>query len=260
MTLSFFDKIVEVVETSVNGIDAHVLVLRHCKLIGKKPGELRPEHGGLFIMKLMSSLSERLPNKQWSALDRKFKNLISENEPSKGKVKGIVLSGTLDYVALKQGKLALNEIVKRIKLPTYFREDSWYPIAILEEFLDGVDLVMLQKGGLRTRSVGRHVLSQKVLRNSKHWFGPGQKSTYDAFCNIGEILSLDDFSLKMEEGMLLMSFNGDNNRHFREFVMGICDAIFKMRNIFPSSVESVNSQNGTTLVLRYDIDKKEAAS
>jgi hypothetical protein len=260
MALTFFDKIVDIVDSSIDSIDAYELVLHHCKLIGKKSDELKPEHGGLFIMKLMSSLSERLPNKQWSALDRRFKNLISENESPKGKVKGIILSGTLDYVALKQGKLALNEIVKRIKLPTYFREDSWYPIAILEVFLDGVDLVMLQKGGLRTRSVGRHVLSQKILKNSDHWFGSGQNSTFDAFCNIGEILSLDDFSLNMEEGMLLMSFHGDVNRQFREFLMGICDAIFKMRNIFPSSVESVDSGNGTTIVLRYDVTGMEAVS
>jgi hypothetical protein len=260
MAMTFFDKIVDVIESTVDGVDAYELVNRHCKLIGKKPNELRPEHGGLFIMKLMSSLSDRLTGQQWTKLDRTFKNLISENETSKGKVKGVILSGTLDYVASKQGRLALNEIIKRIKLPTQFREDTWYPIAILEEFLDGVDLVMLQKGGLRSRSVGRHVLSQNILRNGEFWFGNGRHSTYEAFSNVGEILNLEDFSLKEENGMLVMSFTGDINRHFREFILGICDGIFKIRNIFPSNVELGNSSDNTSIILRYDVSKKESAS
>jgi hypothetical protein len=172
----------------------------------------------------------------------------------------VILTGTLDYVALKQGKLALNEIIKRIKFPTHFRADTWYPIAILEEFLDGVDLVMLQKGGLRSRSVGRHVLSQNVLRNGEFWFGNERQSTYEAFQNIGEIVNLDDFSLKRDEGMLIMSFSGDINRHFREFILGICDGIFKIRNIFPSNVELADSSNKTAIVLRYDVAKMESAS
>jgi hypothetical protein len=260
MANRFFDKIVDVVDNTVDGYDAHELVKRHCKLIGKKPDDLKPEHAGLFIMKLMSSLSDRLPRNQWGDLDKKFKKLINEHESAKGKVKGVLLSGTMDYVALKQGKLALNEIIKRIKLPTTFREESWYPIDILEEFLDGVDLVMLQKGGLRSRSVGRYVISNRVLRNRELLFGPKQASTYDAFKNISEVLSLQDFSLKKEEGMLLLSFEGDINRHFREFIMGICDGIFKIRNVFPSSVELVDSDSGGKIVLRFDVMEKGVVS
>jgi hypothetical protein len=255
MVTHFYEKIVEVVGNTVDGYNAQELVQRHCKLIGKNPDDLKPEHAGLFIMKLMSSLSERLPQKQWSALDRKFKMLINENSSVNGKVKGTIISGTMDYVAIKQGKLTLNEIIKRIKLPTNFREDSWYPLDILEEFLDGVDLVMLQKGGLHSRSVGRYVLSNKVLRNGEFLFGSKQTSTYDAFKNISEILNLEKFGLKKEEGMLLLSFEGDTNSHFREFIMGICDGIFKIRNIYPSSVELVDSESGVKIVLRFDTEE-----
>ena len=260
MPKQFFEKIVEVIDNTVDCYNAQELVKRHCKLIGKNPDDLKPEHAGLFIMKLMSSLSKRLPQKQWCDLDRKFKMLINEHSCVNGKVKGVILSGTMDYVAVKQGKLTLNKIIKRIKLPTTFREDSWYPIDILEEFLDGVDLVMLQKGGLRSRSVGRHVISNKVLRNRELLFGPKQASTYDAFKNISEILNLQDLSLKKEEGMLLLSFEGDINRHFREFIMGICDGIFKIRNVFPSSVELVDSDSGVKIVLRFDVMEKGVVS
>jgi hypothetical protein len=52
MVETFFDKIVDVIDSTVDGMNAHELVERQCKLIGKKPNELKPEHGGLFIMKL----------------------------------------------------------------------------------------------------------------------------------------------------------------------------------------------------------------
>jgi hypothetical protein len=260
MNARFFDKIVEIVDSTVEGFNAHELVERHCKLIGKAPEDLRPEHAGLFIMNMMSSLSEKLPKKQWCALDRRFKILITESEPAKGKVKGMILRGTLDYGASKQGNLALSEIAKRIKLPTQFREDSWYPLAILEEFLNGVDLIMMERGGLRSRSVGRYVLSNNILRNMDFWFGSGQPATYNAFMNICEILSLDNFSVRKEEGVLLMSYEGDVDNHTHEFIMGICDGIIKIRNIQPNSVEFVENNNQSTIIFRFDGHGKEEAS
>lgn len=256
----FINRIIEIVDNTVTGYNAKELVERQCKLIGKNPKELKPEHAGLFIMKLMSSLSQRLSQRQWNDLDRKFKTLINENSQANGKVKGAIISGSMDYVALKQGRLALNEIIRKVKLPTTFREDSWYPIDILEEFFDGVDLVMFKKGGLRSRLIGRHVLSTRVLGNGELLFGSEQDSTLNAFKNITEILNLQDFTLKEEEGMLLLSFEGETNRHFCEFIMGICDGIFKMRKISPSSVELVDSESGAKIVLRYDIQDKGVVS
>lgn len=260
MPTRFFDKIVEVVDNTVDGYNALELVERHCKIIGKNPNDLKPEHAGLFIMKFMSSLSERLPQNQWGDLDRKFKILINEHSGVSGKIKGAIISGTMDYVASKQGKITLNKIIKRIKLPTHFREDSWYPLDILEEFLDGLDLVMLHKGGLRSRSVGRYILSNRVLRNGEFWFGSKHTSTFEAFKNISEILNLDGFELKKEEGMMLLSFKGDINRQFRDFILGMCDGIFKIRNIYPSSVELVDSESGAKIVLRFDAPKKGVVS
>jgi hypothetical protein len=257
MSSQFFDKIVQVMDNTVELGNCREFVMHQCRIIGQTPDELRPENGGLFVMKLMSSLSDRLSKRDWDALDRGFKNLLFRNIPSRGKVKGAVITGTFKYVSLKQGRLTLDEIKKRICAPNLFREDGWYPIIILEEVLQEVNYVLSYKGGLRSRSVGRYIISERLLRNGDFLFGKNQKSTYHAFRNLNEITTLTSFSLKKENGLLLLSYEGDYDAHFQEFLMGLCDGILKLRNIFPSSVEHVCQDSYSTMILRFSISKKE---
>jgi hypothetical protein len=257
MSSQFFDKIVKVMDNTVELGNSREFVMHQCRIIGQTPDELRPENGGLFVMKLMSSLSDRLSKRDWDALDRGFKNLLFRNIPKRGKIKGAIITGTFEYVAKKQGRLTLNEIRKRICAPNLFREDGWYPVGILEEILQEVNYIMSYKGGLRSRSVGRYIISGNFLRNGDYLFGKDQPSTLQAFRNLGEVTTLTNFSLHRKNEMVYLSYEGDYDGHFQEFLMGLCDGIFKLRNIFPSSVEHVCEDGCSTMILRFSFPKKE---
>jgi hypothetical protein len=209
-------------------------------------------------MKLMSSLSDRLSKREWDALDRGFKNLLFRNVPTRGKIKGAIITGTFNYVALKQGKLTLYEIRKRICAPNLFKEDGWYPVGILEEILQEVNHVMSYRGGLRSRAIGRYIISENFLRNGDYLFGKEQPSILQAFRNLGEITTLTNFSLKEKNGMLHITYDGEYEGHFQEFMTGLCDGIFKLRNIFPSNVEHFSSDSCSTMILRFNIHKRGA--
>ncbi len=257
MSSQFFDKIVQVMDNTVELGNCREFVMHQCRVIGQTPDDLRPENGGLFVMKLMSSLSDRLSKREWDALDRGFKNLLFRHVPKRGKIKGAIITGTFEYVALKQGKLTLNEIKKRICAPNLFREDGWYPVGILEEILQEVNNVMCYKGGLRSRAVGRYIISENFLRNGDHLFGKDQPCTLTAFRNLNEVTILTNFSLQRKGGLAYLTYEGDYNGQFQDFLMGLCDGIFKLRNVFPSSVEHVYENGHSTMILRFSIPKKE---
>jgi hypothetical protein len=257
MSSQFLDKIVQVMDRTVALGDTRALVMHQCRIIGQVPDDLRPENGGLFVMKLMSSLSDRLSKSEWDALDRGFKNLLFRNIPTRGKIKGAIITGVFEYVGLKQGKVTLNEIKRRICAPNLFREDGWYPIGLLEEILQEVNNVMSYKGGLRSRAVGRYIVSERFLRNGDYLFGKDQSSTFQAFRNLGEITTLSNFSLNTKNGMLYLTYEGEYDGYFQEFLMGLCDGIFKLRNIYPSSVEQDISDSFSTMILRFNIPKGE---
>jgi hypothetical protein len=237
MTSQFFEKIVQLVQETMGVENANSLIEAQCKQIGMSPDELRSEHGGLLVMKLMSDLGESLPREDWLDLDDKFKKLLKENIVHRTKVKGFILMGIQDYISLKGGRIALDQIKQKTNLPDRVRVDSWYPLAVLEELLIGADEVTHQEGRTRSRAMGKYVVSPKVLRNARYWFGNVQITTKQALRNMGEILSLDQFSIKRKEDQLVLSFNGSTYMHFQEFMMGICEGIFEIRDLPFSKME-----------------------
>ncbi len=261
MTSQFFDKMVQVVENSVRSHDAHTMVEQQCRLMNIEADKLCPEDGGLFVMGLMSNLSDLLPPREWDILDKRFKKFLSEAVETRSKVKGIILMGTQDYVSLKRGVIALKQIRRGFKLPPRLRKDSWYPISILEELLIRADEAMLQEKGTRSRAIGRYVMSPDVIPRGQYWFGQGQPTPFEAFRNICEVLALDNFSLRKEDDRLIMSFKWTGSKHFQEFIMGICEGIFDTRNTLPGNIELTEKQNGSnTVFLRFRLEKRRGGS
>lgn len=261
MTSQFFNKIVQLVEESVGEQGAHSLVVQQCIQMGKKPEELSSKYGGLLVMRLMSNLSDTLPRKEWNILDERFKEFLNDSSDIRVKVKGVLLSGSEKFVSLKRGKIALNQIKGRIDLQGQLRGESWYPQSVFEDFLENAEFVMCKGGKLRCRDMGRYAVSPKILRSSQYWFGGGQKFTICAFRNIGEILILDGFSLRKKDDQLLLSFKGPASEHFIEFIMGICEAIFDIRNLTSTNVEKMANQNGSDkILLKIQYKEKEGFS
>jgi hypothetical protein len=249
------------VEESVEGKNARSIVEQQCMLLGKRPDELCYEHGGFLVMKLMSNLSDALPKEDWITLDERFKKLLSDNTISRGKVKGVLLSGSEKFISLKRGKIALNQIKGRIDFQGQLRNESWYPQAVFEDFLENAEVIMRRDGKPRCRDMGRFTVSPKVLRSSQYWFGSGQKSTFHAFKNIGEIIILNGFSIRKKDDQLLLSFKGPASENFIEFIIGICEAIFDIRNLKSTKVEHITGQNGTDrILLKIQYKEKEGSS
>jgi hypothetical protein len=248
MTSQFFNKVVQILNETIGTEYAHSIVEQHCKLMNKSPDDIEPENYGFFVTTLMSKLGDFLLKNEWNILDKRFKDLLNEGMVNRSKVKGFVLTGAQNYVSLKRGKIALNEIRQRTIIPNRFRAESWYPVSILEELLAIADEVMLNKNGTRSRAIGQHVVSSKILPRGQHWFGKDQISSFNAFNNIREILTLNNFSLTNEENGLLLSFEDSVNKNFQEFLMGICDGILEIRNISSKNVSILEKQNGTNSI------------
>lgn len=258
MTSQFFEKMVQLMDKSIELENAQFILIQHCDMIGRNPEDLKPEDGGRLAAKLMSNLSNILSEGEWNDLDEAIKRLLKETVTSRSKIRGLVILGTQEYISLKQGKIALNDIRKKIDLPLNLVSGSWYPISLQEELLYAVNQVMQLKKENRSRAIGQYVMSPRVLSNGEHWFGRYQPTLLQAFMNINEILTLEGFKLYQEKGDFVLSFKCDVGEHFKAFLMGICDGIFSYKNINSYTYEFLKQHNGcTTIALSYGVTGKE---
>jgi hypothetical protein len=259
MSSNLFDKMVAILEDSVDLNNIALIVEQHCELIGKTPDTLLAKDGGQLTMKLMSNLADLLSNEEWALLDNRFKKLLRENVETRAKVKGLILLGTQDYILMKRGRVGLNEVMQIIDLPTRIRADTWYPISVLDEFLDSAEGIMGVKDKTRARAIGQYIMSPKILRSGNYWFGRGQPSIYNAFNNICELLTLDDFSIINEKNHLTLSFKTSGEQRIVEFFLGLCKGIFVYRDIKPADFQIIN-QSDDAISICFELNKKKESN
>jgi hypothetical protein len=252
MVSRLFSKIVEQVEPTLGENNAYRLIEGYCEQIGVSPENLQPKETGLLVMNLMSYLSEILPKKDWYFLDEKFKHILNELFEMRIKVKGIILTIVIDYICLKRGKDALRRIEGEGILKPNFKEDTWYPIYILEELLNISEEVMLESWSLRSKDIGEYVICENILPNGEYLFGTKLSNTSNAFENINEIIYLNKFLVKNEEDEIILSFEGDISNYCKDFLKGICQGIFKIRNIKPISASTDDSEDKNFVSFRFN--------
>ncbi|MCK5397972.1 MAG: hypothetical protein KAJ33_06975 [Thermoplasmata archaeon] len=248
MSSDFFNELVKIVE-DINEIDnPYELIERQCKSLGKTPEQLQPDDGALMAIQLLSEASEYLPQKTWVLLDTRVKDLLSEGQPLRSKVRGILLNNTIDYIRVKKGLVGVNEISASMRLPPRFKPESWYSLSLLEDMLSFIDSTVIQNGRSRSRDVGEYVISPKVLLTGHYWFGKGQENIAEAFENLSEILALENYSHEANGNKLYkIKFEGVNNTCSHEFMMGICEGILKVRNTSANPFE-LKCDNGSTVI------------
>ena len=256
MASHLFEKMVAILEDSVDLNNIALIVEQHCELIGKTSDTLQAEDGGQLTMKLMSNLADLLSNEEWILLDDRFKKLFRENVETRAKVKGLILLGTQDYILMKRGRVGLNEVMQKIDLPAKIRADTWYPISVLDELLNSADGIMGGKDKTRARVIGQYIMSPKILRSGNYWFGRGQPSIFNAFNNISELLTLDDFSLKNDKDHLTVSFKNSGEQQLKEFFLGLCEGIFVYRNVKAEDVRLIEDGNHTATISFKIIEKE----
>lgn len=252
MNSKFFNLMVKVLEKNVPDINACELLEHHCRQIGKEPEDLRVVDGGILVTSLMSSLSERLRLHEWHNLDQRFKHLLNEETGARIKVKGIVLTGTEEYIAFKRGSNTIDQLRNSVKLPDQYKEDCWYPGNILLEYLLKANEVLLYSESIRSKAIGRYLMTKNIMPRVDFLFGKNQPSTILAFKNIGEILWLNKLLLKkVNDGNFALYFQGDYCEHYKDFLTGLCEGIFEIRNIDPYRVDLLNMLNESAISLKF---------
>jgi hypothetical protein len=259
MASELFNKMVQLVESNVDNIDAHSVVDQSCRQIGLLPDDLRFKHIGQLLIKLMSNLDGQIPKTDWYYLDRSFKKIFREKESLRARVKGNVLSSVQDFVTRKRGSIIFDQINDSINIPKSFKEEKWYPIILLDAMLIKADTIFLESSGINPWAVGHDIIFQKGLPNGYHLFGREQLTIVDAFNNIGEIIILENFSLRERDGVLGLYFENEVSDYCQEFMRGICDAILKIRNIYTSRVEVISKGDYTIIDLGTLFEEKGVA-
>ena len=98
MPSEFFNELVKIFD-DIDEIDnAYEIVEKQSMVIGKTPDILQPEDGGIMAIQLMSEVSDSLPLETWEIVDNNIKELLSDEKPSRSKIKGILLNNTMNYV------------------------------------------------------------------------------------------------------------------------------------------------------------------
>ena len=212
-----------------------------------------PKDGGKLVLEVMANLGYLLPKKDWDEFDRRFKKIFSDLDDKNTKVKGVILTSIEEYLYLKRGSICVEDLRERFQLPEYFKEECWYPTDILEGYLEKANEVMLQSPSVRSRAIGKHVLSQKALPQREYLFGKGQSSVFTAFRNITEIIDLKHYTLfKIGDCNYVIVFEGNVSQFFKEFMYGLCEGIFEMRNITYYRIELEDLRNKTKISVYFD--------
>jgi hypothetical protein len=252
MTSQIFDKMVKMVKNTAGIENAHSLLEWHCHKIEKKPEELLPDDAGLIVLKLMSDLSSTIPAEEWDELDNQFKILLDERIPIDAKVKGILLNSILDLLFSKGAENIIDQFHKKIRFQPKFRDESWYPVYILEELLIITEDMQPPQKDINSLRIGEYISTEGFRTNGQFLFGNNNKSFIDEFQNINEIIDFNSFSIKRGAGKYTFSFQGTFNEHFQEFLLGICYGIFKNRNMDTGKIELEEKDNITKIDLRYE--------
>jgi len=249
MESELFNKMVHLVGSSVENIDAYSVVELSCRQLGIDPEELKFTHIGKFLIILMSNLDGQIPKADWYYLDRSFKKIFRERESLRARVKGNVLRCVQEFIVRRRGCVIFDQLNDKTDFPKSFKEEKWYPINLLDIMLVKANTGFLESSGISPWTIGHNIICQKSLPNGYHLFGRKQLTEIDAFNNICEILILENFSLKEQEGVLILYFENEVSDYCREFLRGLCDAILKIRDLYTNRVEVLSKGDHTIFTL-----------
>ena len=251
MTSSVFETMVSALAGTSLEKNARNILEDHTKAIGKKPQELTRDDGSLVAMTLMSSISDVLSREEWEAVDSRIKNILFDENRIKGKVRGIVLANSLDYISFKRGRKALEEIQDAMRINSKFRVEAWYPLDYFEEFLETSDRIMGPSNVSRASGMGEYIVTRNMLWGA-HWFGPG-KPLRDAVENLSELFVLDNFVVKQPVNECIeCGFDYDDKCHITQFIYGLCKGLIKMRDAEKIRTRIENGGQMTKIVFNIE--------
>lgn len=252
MSSEFFDEVVRIIEST--GVEnAHDVIEEQCILLGKTPDMLEPDDGSFLVLSLMTQLGDSIPKSEWEIIDGQFKELLSEEIIDNGKVKGSVIKGVMAYFSLKRGKNGL-ELLEKVTQPlSKFRNESWYPISILNDILTHIEDMSETSGFNRAKVIGEHIILNSFYFPVQHWFGTPNNEQVKALNNIEEIFLLDDQCVSSDNDCCIFSFSGINSEQLQQFISGICEGIQKIRIGQAGSVKLQDLDDGNSqIIIRSD--------
>ena len=257
METECFNKIVCALQGTLLEKNSKATVEEHCKLVGKKKDNLEMEDAGLLIMTLMSNISGLVTEEEWEKVDNNLKRILAESEqecaaPIKGKVKGIILNTSLDYIALKRGKKTAEEIRTSMRIKSNFREESWYPLDFFHELLTKTEDLMGTLNAPRAYSMGEYIASHDRFSRGDYWFGKRNNSMKKAVENLQELFILNDFSVESPGNLCVeCAFKSIPDGQVKHFIEGLCAGIMKLRNMGQSEIQiRSNGQDGTRIIFK----------
>ena len=242
MPTSFFIEIVNILEeTSLCTKAAHI-VQKECKNLNVTPEEIHPKNGPALMLGILTAIGENLDKEEWKILDNQLKELLNRHgkEMLPGKVKGIVLSGTLRYVSAKGGENSLQVVKEAVEIANNPWEESWYPISHLGDILTAMETHMGTKNGSRCTEVGNQVISYLSFL-----FESDSQGLYCSLEKLKGLLELKEFTLRLEDAStMILEFDEKISQSVVEFMKGMCEGIFSTRKINATfNVVKCNSKN-----------------
>lgn len=243
-----FTKLVEVVGRVFSPEMAEEILSAQCRSLGKTPEGLRREDCGLLVVSLMVELSGSVPESKWRELDAELKVLLDDGE-QKGKVKGGVLSGVLDYVALKRGKTTLEALKRDMDIKSEFRPETWYPVGILVNILSRIGATPSQYRRSRCHDLGHYIITQSRLGTNVHLFGKRNRDIGESLSNLKELIMLEAFQIRMEGGSASLEFESSYKGYLDDFMMGMCEGLFSLRDARPVALRLMDTDNDVSAIL-----------
>ena len=253
MTTEFYEELVRILEGSVLGHNARKIIALHCKIAGKNPEKLNHEEGYKIIIDLMANVSCILFDDEWEVLEHDIKNIINSHGGKFERVKGLVLSSVFDYVAdvsMQNSTKEFRKAIRNIRSPHEIRDESWYPIDFLEELLSSSEKIIGNSNSSLSMTIGDHIVTNNHFFQEKYSkLCREQANIEDVLAHIDDIFELTNFIVeKKNEQELVLSFDSQDSDHFQEFLIGVCQGLCTIRDVYPIDIRQYK-ENGMTSIL-----------
>ncbi|MCK4790303.1 MAG: heme NO-binding domain-containing protein [Desulfobacteraceae bacterium] len=227
----FFDQIETIFKQTKLKDQARQIIIKECEENNIAPQDLTLENGAMIVLGFMTTAGEYLSPEEWGELDKQLKALVGteKKHPIRGKVRGSILSATLQYTAHKGGQESLTRVKEQADLEHEIHSETWYPLSVHHDLLTAIETRMGTKQGNRFKDIGKYLLTQRTMTETKHWFENHNRSILQIMQNMQEILQLNSFLISTETpAETTIQYEGASSPPIQDFITGICQGILEL--------------------------------
>jgi hypothetical protein len=248
VTNEYASQIEALLSPLVGDLMAKMALRSQCKSLGILPEEIDIQHLDMLATKIGFALGIHGHREKAEMIVSTIKDMSSGVLEQRGKVKGTVLSGVIDYVSQKWGAGLAQELKMMTGHPGEFKPGTWYTLIMLESTLERLEKSKGQGTKSLSHDLGYQLMANLKLDNAKFLFTNSEAANYSLISDIKFYFDIIGVTISSKgEKEIKISYQESTSPYLNQFLAGLCEGMMKAGNR-AGRVELKESPGSATII------------